>query len=410
MSELDVIVKRSKEASRKISLLNTGGKNEILCTMADNLENKRDLIKKSNEKDIENAQKNGLNEWLVDRLFLDDERIDRMIDSVRKLIVQKDYIGEVISKRTLENGLRIEKVRTGFGVIGVIYESRPNVTTDVCAMCLKSSSSVILKGGKEALNTNKILVKLLQNACTVKYSFQLIESSNRTIVNKMLRAQGSIDLIFPRGGESLIRYVRENSTVPVIETGTGICHVYVDSGADIEKSINIIINAKTQRPSVCNAIETILVHKDISVNLLRKLYVEFERLNVEIRGCKETQKIIKCKKATDVDWITEYLDKIISVKVVNNITGAINHINKYGSHHSDSIISNNELNIKKFNKEVDSAVVYSNASTRFTDGYEFGLGAEMGISTQKLHARGPIGLEALTSYKYIVKGNGQIRK
>jgi len=338
--------------------------------------------------------------------MLDKKRIREMSDSIRTLAKSKDYVGEIISEKKLKNGLRVIEKRTGFGVVGVIYESRPNVTSDVCSICFKCSSSVILKGGKEALNTNRAIVKLLNDICPINDVFQLIDTKDRKAVDKMLCTEG-IDVIIPRGGEGLIKYVRKNSQVPIIETGTGNCHIFIDRTAEKEKAIKIVINAKTQRPSVCNAVETILVHKDSRI--LEEMHKRLKSYGVEIRGCAKTRKIIDCRPAEKNDWKREFLDLIIAIKIVDDVDEAIEHINRYGSHHSESIISMNKMNIKKFFKEIDSAVVYSNASTRFTDGGEFGLGAEIGISTQKLHARGPMGLKAMTTTKYCVEGSGQVR-
>ena len=373
------------------------------------LDKNRNEILEANKIDVDNA-KNNIKISLLDRLILNNQRIDNMIDSLKILIDLKDHIGEIIDEKTLKNGLKLIKKRVPFGVIGVIYESRPNVTIDVASICLKSSSSVILKGGSEAINTNKILVKLLNDSCQIKNAFQLIESTDRSITNEILKLNNYIDLIIPRGGKNLINFVRDNSKVPIIETGTGNCHIFLDEKYDIKKAIKIIINAKTQRPSVCNAVEKLLIHENTFGNNIKSIINELKKKNVEIRGCNKINEIEKCKIADETDSHTEYLDLIMGIKIVKNVNEAISHINKYGTKHSEAILSYNNENIDKFNNEVDASTVYTNASTRFTDGYEFGMGAEIGISTQKLHARGPMGLEALSTYKYLITGNGHIRK
>ncbi len=409
MNEITDIAKRAKKASTKISELTTQQKNKILKDMAETLDKNRKEILKANAKDIINAEQKNMKLSLIDRIKLNNTRIDQITGSIKELIRQKDYIGDIITQKTLKNNLKLTEKRVPFGVIGVIYESRPNVTCDVCALCLKSSSATILKGGTDAINTNKAIVKLLKSATPVKDAFQLIESTQRQTTKEMLKLEKYIDLIIPRGGKNLIDFVRLNSKIPVIETGTGNCHIYTDETADINQAIKIITNAKTQRPGVCNAAEKLLVHIDIANPLLKKLNKELTKHHVEIIGCKKTQKIINCKPATEKDWHTEYLDLIIAVKIVSTLKQAIDHINRYGTKHTEAILSNSKKNIETFFRHVDAAAVYSNASTRFTDGNEFGMGAEIGISTQKLHARGPMGLKALTTTKYIIRGNGQIR-
>ncbi|AJF62144.1 TPA: glutamate-5-semialdehyde dehydrogenase [Candidatus Woesearchaeota archaeon] len=400
---------KAREASLELARLTAEQKNRILLDMADSLDKNRGRIIAANNTDVGNAV-GVIKDSLIDRLKLNESRIDLMIESLRQLAGLKDYVGEIISERTLENGLVLTEKRVPFGVIGIIYESRPNVTADVCGICLKSSSAVILKGGKEAINSNRVLVGLLSRACPVKDAFQLVESSDREITAQMMNLTGHIDLIIPRGGEGLIRFVRENSKIPVIETGTGNCHIYLDEEHDPVKALNIIINAKTQRPSVCNAAEKLLIHKNVGRDFIKKIAGELKERGVEILGCERTQKIIGCSAATEKDWHTEFLDLKIGIKIVDDAEQAIRHINKYGTRHSEAIISNSRENIDKFLNEVDAAAVYSNASTRFTDGYEYGLGTEIGISTQKLHARGPMGLKAMTTTKYIIKGDGQVRE
>ncbi|MFH1432721.1 MAG: glutamate-5-semialdehyde dehydrogenase [archaeon] len=408
-TDIKDIAEKAKKASIKICRLDTDEKNEILKNMAKSLDMNRAEILKANEIDVKAAREKNTKESLIDRLALSDGRISQMIGSIEEVIRLKDHVGEIITQKTLKNGLELKEIRTAFGVIGVIYESRPNVTVDVSTLCLKSSSAVILKGGSEAQNTNKAIVSALNTACPIKDAIQLIESTDRTATKDLIQLDRYIDLIIPRGGKSLIHFVRENSKIPVIETGTGNCHIYVDESADIDEAIKIIINAKTQRPGVCNAAEKVLVHENIAEAILPKLREELIKKNVEIRGDKKTQEIINCKPATDEDWPTEYLDLIIAIKIVKDTQEAIDHINIYGTRHSEAILSKNKKNIDTFFKEIDAAAVYSNASTRFTDGGEFGLGAEIGISTQKMHARGPMGLIALTTTKYLITGNGQIR-
>ena len=410
MNEIIEIAKTAKKASVKIARLTTYDKNKILFNMAERLDSARDKILTANEIDVKNARDKGVKESMIDRLSLDYTKIDLMIESIRQLTGLKDYVGEIITEKRLDNGLEIIEKRVGFGVIGAIYESRPNVTVDVCAICIKSSSVAILKGGSDAINTNRVLVSIMQKACSVENAFNLIDTTEREAVNKMIQLRDYIDLIIPRGGYGLINFVRDNSKVSVIETGTGNCHTYVDCDADCAKAIKIIINAKTQRTGVCNALEKVIVHKDVADKLLERLSVELIAKGVEIRGCERTKKIIDCKDASVEDWRKEYLDLIVAIKIVDNLDDAISHINRYGTKHSEAIISDNCKNIERFMDEVDAAAVYSNASTRFTDGYEFGLGAEIGISTQKMHARGPMGLKAMTTTKYVIKGDGQVRE
>ena len=408
-------VERAKNASKKLGLIPTVVKNRALLKIAENILKNSGRIISENLKDIENAEKQKLSSALIDRLKLNKARLVSMTDGLKEIAKLPDPVGEVIEKIKRPNGLKIEKIRVPLGVIGIIYESRPNVTVDSVGLCLKSGNCAILRGGSSAINSNKILSKII---CDAVYSsgipdgtIEFIDNTDRIIISEILRLSNYIDCIIPRGGEGLIKYIRENSSVPVIAHGKGVCHVYVDKYADIEKAVKILFNAKVQRPGVCNAMETLLVHKDIAKNFLPVMLAEYKKADVEIRGCEKTRKIVGgIKFATENDWYTEYLNLILSVKVVSSIAEAITHIEKYGSHHSDAIITENKKSAEKFLKEVDSAAVYHNASTRFTDGGEFGMGAEIGISTQKIHARGPMGLRELTSYKFVVHGNGQIRK
>jgi len=408
-------VERAKNASKKLGLIPTVVKNRALLKIAENILKNSGRIISENLKDIENAEKQKLSSALIDRLKLNKARLVSMTDGLKEIAKLPDPVGEVIEKIKRPNGLKIEKIRVPLGVIGIIYESRPNVTVDSVGLCLKSGNCAILRGGSSAINSNKILSKII---CDAVYSsgipdgtIEFIDNTDRIIISEILRLSNYIDCIIPRGGEGLIKYIRENSSVPVIAHGKGVCHVYVDKYADIEKAVKILFNAKVQRPGVCNAMETLLVHKDIAKNFLPVMLAEYKKADVEIRGCEKTRKIVGgIKFATENDWYTEYLNLILSVKVVSSIAEAITHIEKYGSHHSDAIITENKKSAEKFLKEVDSAAVYHNASTRFTDGGEFGMGAEIGISTQKIHARGPVGLRELTSYKFVVHGHGQIRK
>ncbi|MDD5686213.1 MAG: glutamate-5-semialdehyde dehydrogenase [Elusimicrobia bacterium] len=407
--------KRTKIASRNLAFVSNDIKNKALFNIAENILKNRDKIISENLKDIKNAEKQKLPSAMVDRLVLNNGRINAMVDGLKFVIGLPDPVGEIIEKITRPNGLEIRKIRVPIGVIGIIYEARPNVTVDSVGLCLKSGNCVVLRGGSETINSNKILTKLI---CESAYSdgipegsVEFIDKVDRKVISEMIRLNDYIDCIIPRGGENLIKFVRDNSSIPVIAHGKGVCHTYVDKDANIENAIKISFNAKVQRPGVCNAMETLLVHKDIAANILPLIIDKYKKAGVEIRGCKNTKKIISgIKPATEDDWYEEYLDLILSIKIVSSVDEAIAHIEKYGSHHSDAIVTENRETSEKFLKEVDSAVVYWNASTRFTDGNEFGMGAEIGISTQKIHARGPMGLRELTSYKYVVRGNGQIRE
>lgn len=414
MTQLEIMGANAKNAAR---FLMTAGakKNDALHAIANALRKHSDEIIKANEKDIENGKNSGMSESLLDRLKLSPERIEGMAQGVEQVAALADPIGRVLDGRTLDSGLKIEKVTVPMGVIGIIYEARPNVTSDAAALCLKAGSAVILRGGKEAINSNKAVATIMRdalgNAGFPKDCVALVEDTSRQSATELMQLSDYLDVLIPRGGAGLIKSVVNNAKVPVIETGTGNCHVYVDKSADIDMAANIIYNAKTSRPSVCNAIETVLVHKDIANEALPAIKAELDKKNVEIRGCEKTRAILgdSVVPATENDYATEFLDYILSVRVVDDIDAAIEHIAKYSTGHSESIITNDYASAEKFTSCVDSAAVYVNASTRFTDGGEFGLGAEIGISTQKLHARGPMGLNELTSSKYIIKGNGQVR-
>jgi len=412
--ELLQIAKQAKRASRVLANLSSLEKNKALQEMAFRLKQNVEKIKEENKKDIEDARKKGLSSALIDRLTLNDKRIAKLSASLREISSLEDPVGKVESMWKRPNGLLIGKVIVPLGVIGIIYESRPNVTVDAAALCLKAGNAVILRGGSEAIRSNCVLVDILtealKNTNVPPESIQLIRTTSREAVMQMLKMDEYIDVIIPRGGESLIRAVTENSTIPVIKHYKGVCHTFVDKDADLTMAEKICFNAKVQRPGVCNAMETLLVDEAIAEKFLPGMIKKFQEAGVEIRGDEKVRKIIPgVKEASEEDWFTEYLDLILSVKIVKGIKEAIEHINFYGSHHSDAIITANYAKAKKFLQEVDSAAVYVNASTRFTDGGEFGMGAEIGISTQKLHARGPMGVAELTSRKFIILGEGQIR-
>lgn len=406
--------RRAKEASYDLSIAETTEKNKALQLMAKALiENKKSILE-ANEIDIKIAKEKGTKEAMIDRLKLNEERIEGMAKGILDIISLEDPVGEVIEMWKRPNGIQIGKRRVPIGVIGIIYEARPNVTSDAAALCVKTGNSVILKGGSDAINSNKAVVKALANAVEESglplHSIQLVEDTSREAANDMMRLNEYIDVLIPRGGAGLIKAVVNNATVPVIETGTGNCHVYIDETAEFEMAKNIIINAKVSRPSVCNAAEKLLIHEDLVESYLPKIVEELKSYSVEIRGDKKVLNLIAdAKLATEEDWYTEYLDYIIGIKVVSNVNEAISHINKYGTGHSEAIVTESYKNSQKFLNKVNAAAVYVNASTRFTDGGEFGFGAEIGISTQKLHARGPMGLKELTTIKYIIYGNGQIR-
>lgn len=414
MTKLEIMGANAKKASR--FLMNAGSKkDEALLAIAKALRENSDKIINANNIDIENGKKAGLTDSLLDRLRLTSERIEGMADGVEQVAALKDPVGRVLDGSTLKNGLKIEKVTVPMGVIGIIYEARPNVTSDAAALCLKAGSAVILRGGKEAINSNKAIADIMRNAIE-QAGFPadcvaLVEDTSRSSATELMQLTEYLDVLIPRGGAGLIKSVVNNAKVPVIETGVGNCHVYVDYSADIDMAKSIIFNAKTSRPSVCNAIETVLVHKDIAEKALPQIKAELDKKNVEIRGCAKTKAILgDCVvPATEDDFANEFLDYILAVKVVDSLDDALDHIAKYSTGHSECIVTSSYANADKFTACVDSAAVYVNASTRFTDGGEFGLGAEIGISTQKLHARGPMGLNELVSSKFIIKGNGQIR-
>ena len=405
---------RAKQAARKLAILSTKVKNEALLALADALLAREDEILEANAKDLAAARERGVGAALLDRLKLTPERVKKMAQGVREVVDLPDPVGEVVRAWRRPNGLEIAQVRVPLGVVGIIYEARPNVTVDASALCLKAGNAVVLRGGSEAIHSNKAIVaivqEVLQGAGLPEGSVELIENTDRAAAREMMRLNGLIDVLIPRGGAGLIQTVVQNATVPVIETGVGNCHVYVDKDADLEKAVAIVVNSKVARCSVCNAMETLLVHEAVAEAFLPRIAAEFAKAGVEIRGCERTLQLIPgAKPATEEDWSTEYLDLIAAVRVVKDLDEAIDHIERYGSHHSDAIVTENYTAARRFTREVDSAAVYVNASTYFTDGGQFGFGAEIGISTQKLHARGPMGLVELTSTKYVVHGDGQIR-
>ena len=410
--QIENIAKLAKSASGVLAILPTAKKNEILKDLAAALWSGKFVILKANKKDLFAAKSKG--QAFIDRLSLDEARIKQMADSLLKIAKLKDPLGEVLRAWNTPGGLNIQKVRVPIGVVAIIYESRPNVTADCIGLCFKSGNCVILRGGSEAINSNLAIYKALQQVMQ-KHNLpegviNLISTTDHQAIDYLLKLNNYIDLVIPRGGEALIKKVVRVSNIPVIKHYKGICHVYVDQDADLNMAENICLNAKLQRPGVCNAMESLLVHQEVAARFLPGMLKKFKQARVQIRGCAITQKIAKwAKRATEKDYRTEYADLILSVKVVADINAAIAHINGYGSHHSDSIITDDFSAADKFLKQVDSACVYQNASTRFTDGGQFGLGAEIGISTDKLHARGPMGLEELTSYKYKVYGTGQVR-
>lgn len=411
---LEVIGRQAKDASRKLAVLGTVRKNEGLKAAADSLLEGEAQILAANLEDIRRAEQSGMNPGMIDRLTLNHERLEGIIEGINQVIGLDDPVGEVLGMKERPNGLLIGQKRVPMGVIGMIYEARPNVTVDAFALCFKAGNAVILKGGSDALESNKAIVeclrKGLENCGLPLDCVQLITDTDRETTKQFMRMNGYLDVLIPRGGAGLIRTVVENSTVPVIETGTGNCHIYVDESADFDMALDIIFNAKTQRISVCNSCESLLIHRNIAKDFLPLLKKRLDEKQVEIRADRESVAIVPdFKTATQEDWGTEYLDYILSVKQVESVEEAIEHINRYSTGHSEAIITKDYDNSRKFLDGVDSAAVYVNASTRFTDGFEFGFGAEIGISTQKLHARGPMGLKELTTTKYIIYGSGQVR-
>ncbi|MEX2600610.1 MAG: glutamate-5-semialdehyde dehydrogenase [Balneolaceae bacterium] len=412
--QVETIGKRAREASRILMGAGREEKSRFLHAMADALDRDRGLILKANEQDVADGKESGLSGAMVDRLILNDQRLDAMISGVRAIADMEDPVGRILKSWKKENGLVLQKTSVPIGVIGMIYESRPNVTADAAALCLKSSNAIILRGGSEAFRSNQAIAAAMlrggRSEGLPEYALQLIPVRSREAVTSLITMDRFVDLIIPRGGEGLIRAVSENAKVPVLKHYKGVCHIYVDRDADRDKAWKIVENAKCQRPGVCNAAETLLVDREIASEWLPEISGRLQELGVELRGCEKSLEILSgIQPATEEDWTTEYLDLILSVKIVDSIEDAVQHINQYGSGHSDAIVTENSAHQDYFGKRVDSAAVFINASTRFTDGAEFGMGAEIGISTDRLHARGPVGLEELTTYKYVILGEGQIR-
>ena len=411
---MEKFLKKAKESSHFISKLSSKDKTKILLEISETLIKNQGLIIAENKKDMEAGVANNLPSSMQDRLLLDSDRIKAMSKSIKDIAMQTEPVGKVLEGWVVPSGLRIEKVTTPIGVIGIIYESRPNVTSDTAALCFKSGNVCILKGGKEASNSNKIIADLLQKVLEKnslpKEIISLLPDNSREGVAKLIKMDDFVDLIIPRGGEALIKFVSKNSSVPVIKHDKGLCHIFIDASADLQNAVDIAINAKCQRPGVCNAMETLLVHQDIAQTVLPKLKKSFDEFHTKLLGCEKTLEYIDIQEASDEDFDTEYLDNILSIKVVKDIDEAILHVNKHSSGHSESILTQNYANGERFLNEVDSSCVYVNSSTRFTDGAEFGFGAEVGISTSKLHARGPMGIDDLTTYKFKIYGDGNIRE
>jgi len=410
---MDSFLKNIKNSSHIIASLEPSEKNRILHLVANALRDNKTAIIEENRKDVYAGKNSGLNSALLDRLYLDETRVEAMATAIDEIAILKEPVGRILDGWVVPSGLRIEKVSVPIGVIAIIYESRPNVTSDTAALCFKSGNVCVLKGGKEAHNSNRIIAQTMQRVLLEndlpKDIISLIPDNTREGVAKLIKMDKYIDLVIPRGGEALIRYISENATVPVVKHDKGLCHTYIDKDADISSAVKIAINAKCQRTGVCNAMETLLVHVDVSDRVLKLLKTEFDKFGTELRGCELTLDSIEVKLASEEDFSTEYLENILSIKIVNSVNEAIEHINQFGSGHSEAIITENYTTGEKFLNEVDSACVYINASTRYTDGAEFGFGAEVGISTNKLHARGPMGINDLTTYKFKIYGNGNAR-
>lgn len=415
MKSVTELAKAAKSAAPSIALASSEDKNKMICAIADAIIAGADELISANNIDLSRAEENGVRPAMLDRLRLDKARISAMAEGARQVAQLEDPIGEELENRTLKNGIQVSKVRVPLGVIGIIFESRPNVTLDAAVLCLKSGNSTVLRGGKEAIASNKAIVKIMRDAITSCGGNPdivcLIEDTQRSSATELMNAKGLIDVLIPRGGAGLIRSVVENARVPVIETGSGNCHMYIDSDANLNMAVSVLKNAKCSRPSVCNAVETVLVNRAVAEAFLPQMAEALSECNVQLRACPDSLKILGTSAiaASDEDWATEYNDYILAVKLVDNVSQACEHIAQYGTMHSECIITENLKTAEEFLNSVDAAAVYHNASTRFTDGFEFGLGAEIGISTQKMHARGPMGLKELTSYKYRIVGNGQIR-
>jgi glutamate-5-semialdehyde dehydrogenase len=411
---IETMGRQAKETAARFGRLSATQKNNLLIKMADYLLAGKEEILAANRMDVAKGMERGLSKALIDRLSLTSRRIEAMAEGLRTLTALEDPVGITVKMWKRSNGLEIGQQRVPLGAVGIIYEARPNVTVDAAGLCLKTGNVVILKGGSEALNSNMALVKILRRALNdsalPENAIQLVERTEREAATALMRLNQYLDVLIPRGGAGLIRAVVENSTVPVIETGVGNCHTYIDSDADLQMAAEIAFNAKVQRPGVCNAMETLLVHQDVAAEILPGLAKRYQEAGVELRGCSRTCEMIAARPATEEDWATEYLDLVLAVKIVKDLDEALTHIAMYGTKHSECIVTRDYRKARRFLAEIDAAAVYVNASTRFTDGFEFGFGAEIGISTQKLHARGPMGLEALTTIKYLIYGDGQIRE
>jgi glutamate-5-semialdehyde dehydrogenase len=411
---IETMGRQAKETAARFGRLSATQKNNLLIKMADYLLAGKEEILAANRMDVAKGMERGLSKALIDRLSLTSRRIEAMAEGLRTLTALEDPVGITVKMWKRSNGLEIGQQRVPLGAVGIIYEARPNVTVDAAGLCLKTGNVVILKGGSEALNSNMALVKILRRALNdsalPENAIQLVERTEREAATALMRLNQYLDVLIPRGGAGLIRAVVENSTVPVIETGVGNCHTYIDSDADLQMAAEIAFNAKVQRPGVCNAMETLLVHQDVAAEILPGLAKRYQEAGVELRGCSRTCEMIAARPATEEDWATEYLDLVLAVKIVKDLDEALTHIAMYGTKHSECIVTRDYRKARRFLTEIDAAAVYVNASTRFTDGFEFGFGAEIGISTQKLHARGPMGLEALTTIKYLIYGDGQIRE
>ena len=415
MNDIEGIARAAREASFRLASVESAVKDRVLLGMADALEAGAADLKKENAKDLEGGKEKGLTDAMLDRLTLSDKVIAGMAGGLREVAALKDPVGEVSDLSVMASGIRVGRMRIPLGVVGIIYESRPNVTADAAGLCLKSGNAVVLRGGSEAINSNMAIARILRAALEAegisKDAVQVIETTDRSAVLEMLKQEEYIDVIIPRGGEGLIRFVTENSKIPVIKHYKGVCHVFVDESADMEMAVSIAFNAKVQRPGVCNAMETLLVHKSVAAEFLPLIGKRYKEAGVEVRGCSGTREILKeAKEATEEDWFAEYLDLIIAIRIVDDMDQAIKHIEKYGSLHTESIITESYERSQRFLREVNSSTVMVNASTRFSDGGQFGLGAEIGISTTKLHSYGPMGLVDLTTRKFIVLGDGQIRE
>ncbi|WNY98959.1 Gamma-glutamyl phosphate reductase [Sulfurospirillum sp. 'SP'] len=411
---MQTFLKHAKSASRIIATLDPKTKNDVLADMAGTLESQSERIIFENQKDLDDAKKNNLSSAMVDRLLLNSKRIAEMAKAIREIASLKEPVGRVLEGWVVPSGIKIEKVTIPIGVIGIIYESRPNVTSDTAALCFKSGNACVLKGGKEAFHSNAIIASLLQEVLEKhnlpKEIISLLPDASREGVAQLIKMDKYVDLIIPRGGEALIRFVSENAAVPVVKHDKGVCHTYVDKDANLEKAIEIVLNAKCQRPSACNSLETLLVHEAIAKDFLPRMKEALLLTGAQIKGCEKTHELLNVPLAEDEDYHTEHLCNALNIKIVENMDEAIVHIAEYGSSHSEAILSENYTLVERFLNEVDAACVYANASTRFTDGGEFGFGAEVGISTNKLHARGPMGINDLTTYKFKVYGKGQIRE